>query len=124
MMGKVRKRNEPASNPQWRTGNRKVIEGCRRSIKQNGGGKIMRIQSILLATAGLASLTLAQAVRAKTAQSSAGQETSMAVTAQSMDESAYTVSRAKGFQLVFTERDVRGIKALPLYGGLRAREMT
>src|SRR3546814_16541852 len=70
MMGKVRKRNEPASNTQWRTGNRKVIEGCRRSIKQNGGGKIMRIQSILLATAGLASLTCAQAARAKTAQSS------------------------------------------------------
>src|SRR3546814_4452347 len=64
MRGKVRKRNEPASNPQWRTGNRKVIEGCRRSIKQNGGGKIMRIQSILLATAGLASLTCAQAARA------------------------------------------------------------
>src|SRR3546814_6716870 len=57
MMGKVRKRNEPASNPQWRTGNRKVIEGCRRSIKQNGGGKIMRIQSIILAPAGVASLT-------------------------------------------------------------------
>src|SRR3546814_15905137 len=109
MMGKVRKRNEPASNPQWRTGNRKVIEGCRRSIKQNGGGKIMRIQSILLATAGLASLTCAQAARATTAQSSAGQEYSIALPAQSLAESLYAVSRATGAHLVFPRTEERRV---------------
>src|SRR3546814_18286882 len=102
MMGKVRKRNEPASNPQWRTGNRKVIEGCRRSIKQNGGGKIMRIQSILLATAGLSSLTCTQAARATPAQSSAGQEYSLPLPAPSLADSLYAVSRAPAFQPFFT----------------------
>src|SRR3546814_20911009 len=112
MMGKVRKRNEPASNPQWRTGNRKVIEGCRRSIKQNGGGKIMRIQSILLATAGLASLTCAQAARATTAQSSAGPAYSIELPAHSTAENPYALSRATGGQLVFTITDALGIRAL------------
>src|SRR3546814_16618714 len=54
MMGKVRKRNEPACNPQWRTAHRTVFEGCRRSLKQNGGGTVMRIKLILLGTEGRA----------------------------------------------------------------------
>src|SRR3546814_19417555 len=74
----------------------------------------MRIQAILRATAGLASLTCAQAARATTAQSSAGQEYSIALPAQSLAESLYAVSRATGVQLVFTEKDVLGIQALPL----------
>src|SRR3546814_1187502 len=74
----------------------------------------MRIQSILLATAGLASLTCAQAARATTVQSPAGQKYSIALPAQSLAESLYAVSRATGVQLVFTERDVLGIQALPL----------
>src|SRR3546814_11706249 len=78
----------------------------------------MRIQSILLATAGLASLTCAQAARATTAQSSAGQEYSIALPAQSLAESLYAVSRATGVQLAFTEQDVLGIQALPLSGRL------
>src|SRR3546814_11397830 len=83
----------------------------------------MRIQAILRATAGLASLTCAQAARATTAQSSAGQEYSIALPAQSLAESLYAVSRATGVQLVFTEKDVLGIQALPLSGRFSASEM-